>query len=245
MKMKLPIRVGLMDDDCFALKWIADLLTRDLRTHVTFETSSPKRLLSAVEHCPEIDAVILDPEYAACEMDLGNLICRLQSSYANPLILFLSQYGQPEAFQLALTRGARGFLLKQEVQMGIVSALLLAAQTDFLVSPGLLPLLHQEYWRISPQVARINPWSPHPGLTSQLRQVFTMRVLYGMSAPMVANEIHLAPSSVEKYMQVAYQVLATQWGDESFLLGINLQGYSQEVQAFHRFILPPIVNLSG
>ena len=45
MNINRPIRVGLMDDDFFALKWNADLLTRDFRTTVCFEAGDSRRLI--------------------------------------------------------------------------------------------------------------------------------------------------------------------------------------------------------
>lgn len=245
MEVKLPIRVGLMDDDFFALKWLADLLTRDVRTQVCFECDSPEGLLRELCRVPDVDVILLDPEYASGRLLVDRLINIISSFTSHPRVVCLAQYGEAQTLQAAIANGARGFLLKQDVRMGIGSALVMAAQTDFLVSPGLLPVLQQECRRLYRRLGTLHAWAPHPGLTPQLRQVFTMRVLYGMSAPMVGNEIHLASSSVEKYMQTAYQVLASGWGDESTLLGVDLGRFSPEVQAFHRFNLPPVVNLSN
>lgn len=60
-----------------------------------------------------------------------------------------------------------------------------------------------------------------------------------MSSPLVAQEIHLAPAAVEKYTQYAFQKLSTQWRDEQYLAGLDLNATPAEVKAFHRFNLPP------
>ena len=126
--------------------------------------------------------------------------------------------------------------------MEICSALIFALQVTFLVTPGVLPILRQDRNKIMEKVSRINTWAPNPGLTPQLMQVFTLRILYGMSAPLTAQEIHLAPGTVEKYMQYAYQKLSTQWGDDEYLAGLDLENMPPEVQAFHQFNLPPKVS---
>ena len=55
MDIHLPVRVGLMDDDFFALKWNADLLTRDLRTQVLFEAETPMELLRELKNRKDIN----------------------------------------------------------------------------------------------------------------------------------------------------------------------------------------------
>jgi hypothetical protein len=115
----------------------------------------------------------------------------------------------------------------------------LALQVEFLITPGVLPLLRQECKELAQRATQIPRWVSPPGLTPQLRQVFTLRVLYGMSAPLTAQEIHLSPGTVEKYMQHVYQRLLTPWGDESSLMGLDLGAFPPKVQAFHFFTLPP------
>ncbi len=243
MKIRLPVEVGLMDDDFFALKWNADLLTRDLRTKVLFETETPLELLHELKSYGKIDAVLLDVEYNNQDLCLHDLVKTIKSIQPRSAIVCLSQYGEPEHFYTAIAAGTRGFLLKREVRMAIASALVQALQVDFLITPGILPLLCQNLGLSSRQyrdsVSRINAWLPNPSLTPKLQQVFTLRILYGMSSPLVAQEIHLAPTTVEKYTQYAYQKLSTQWGDEQYLAGVDLTEQAPEVQAFHRFNLPP------
>ena len=243
MDIKLPLCVGLMDDDFFALKWNADLLTRDLRTSVCFETETPTELLWELQHGTRVEMVLLDVEYSSEYPDLSDLIRRIQNSPAKPLVVCLSQYGSLKALSTALQCGARAFLLKNEIRMEIVSALVMAMQVHFLITPGVLSLIraadrNYQTWKLS----QINAWAPHPSLTPHLRQVFTLRVLYGMSAPSTAHKIHLASGTVEKYMQHAYQKLSTPWVDDSTLAGVNFGDTSPEVEAFHRFTLPPITN---
>ncbi len=239
MNFRLPIRVGLMDDDFFALKWNAGLLARDLRTEVLFESESPKELLRALRSCEDIETLLLDVEYNFIEPPLPDLIQSINRIHPQLAIVCLSQYGDPEHIHAAITTGARGFLLKRDIRMEIGSALVQALQVDFLITPGVLPLIKQDFARFASRAALINPWSPNPGLTPKLNRVFTLKILYGMSAPLAAQEIHLAPSTVEKYIRYAYQKLSTQWGDEQYLAGINLDDQPPEVRAFHRFNLPP------
>lgn len=239
MDLRLPIRVGLMDDDFFALKWIAGLLTRDLRTEVLFECDSPRELLQTLKKSENIVAVLIDVEYTLNEPPLPELIRSINRAQPQLAIVCISQYGDPELIHAAITSGARAFLLKRDIRMEIGSAIVQALQVDLLITPGVLLLIDDEFLGTASRPATINPWSPNPGLTPKVNQVFTLRILYGMSAPLAAQEIHLAPSTVEKYIRYAYQKLSSQWGDEQYLVGINLDDQPPEVRAFHRFNLPP------
>lgn len=239
MNIRLPIRVGLMDDDFFALKWNAGLLARDLRTEVVFEAETPNELLRALKNCEEIEVLLLDVEYNLKNPPLSVLLELAKRIQPKLATVCLSQYGEPEHLHIAITTGARGFLLKRDIRMGIGSALIQALQVDFLITPGVLPVLRQEFKSKVEQASFINSWSPNPALTPKLCQVFTLKVLYGMSAPLAAREIHLAPGTVEKYIRYAYEKLSTHWGDERYLVGVDLDDQPPEVRAFHRFNLPP------
>jgi len=239
MKTRFPIQVGLMDDDFCALKWNAELLTRDLRTTVRFEAEKPSDLLRAVKSHKDINVILLDVEYNIAELHLSELIESIKSIRQQLAIVCLSQYGELEHLHAAITSGSRGFLLKSEVRMAIVSAIVQALQVNFLVTPGVLSVLQRDGRQITGQLSRINAWSPNPNLTPKLQQILTLKILYGMSSPQVAQEIHLAPATVEKYVQYAYQKLSIQWGDDGYLAGLEIDTLPPEVKAFHRYNLPP------
>ena len=130
------------------------------------------------------------------------------------------------------------YLLKKEIRMGVVSAIISANSESFLVTPGVFRVLQKESPKKNKKVTVIGPWRPNPGLSPQLQQVFTLRVLYGMSAPSVAQEINLAPGTIDKYMQYVYQRLSMNWGDEKYLNGVQLDKMPPDVKAFHRYSLP-------
>lgn len=235
----LPIRVGLMDDDFAALKWNAALLSRDVRTCVCLEAESPAELLAKLDRNAELDVLLLDTEYFPQEPPLGELISKIHTLQPAIPIVCLSQYGEKQFLQAALQCRARGFLLKSEVRMAVGSAVTLALRSDFLISSGMLPQLGAQQMLPRGRLVQINTWVDHPALTPQLKQVFTLRILYGMSAPLAAKEIHLAPATVEKYIQHTYQKLSQHWGDERLLEGVEMEQLPAEAWAFHLYTLPP------
>ncbi len=239
MSVKFPIHVALMDDDFSALQWNANLLSRDMRTTVSFEAESPEELLLKLHRHPEVDIVLLDVEYLPDEPTLQELIGRISAFSSTPAVICLSQYGGESPLEHAIQSGARGFLLKNEVRMAISSAVMLALEAGFLISPGVIPWLNEIRSQATGDVVRMKPWVVHPAFSAQLKQVFTLKVLYGMSAPLTAQEVFLTPGTVEKYMQHAYQKLSQHWGDERLLEGVETEELSPEAWAFHLYTLPP------
>jgi DNA-binding NarL/FixJ family response regulator len=239
MNTHLPIRVGLMDQDFFALKWLSNLLTRDIRTSLCFETETTTELLNALQEFRDIDIVLLDVDDHPTNMYMAELILAIREIHSIVVIVCLSQQASPETLRIAVTCGTRGYLIKNEIRMAICSAVVQAMQVDFLASPGILPLIRKDFNDFSGKVTTINPWLPNPNLSPMLRQVFLHRILYGMSAPQTAQAIHLTTATVEKYMQYVYQKLSISWGDEQYLAGLNMDELSPELRSFYRFNLPP------
>lgn len=227
-----------MDDDFAALKWNALLLTRDLRTIVCQEAQSPKQLISGPINW---DVLLIDAEYFPEEPPLETLINMLRHDCPDAAIICLSQYGEIDRIRAAIRGGAKGFLLKNEVRMGIASAVVQALCVDFVTTPGVHMVLNSDFRTSKMMIKTIPLWQPTPYLTPQISQVFTLRVLYGMSASGTAQKLSLACGTVEKYIQYAYQRISMDWGDVSYLAGLKLQDTPAEVQAFHLFNLPPKV----
>jgi DNA-binding NarL/FixJ family response regulator len=241
MKAHFPLRVAVMDDDDYALQWLTALLARDLRTHVIVAARDAITFLEELQNNRFVDLVLLDAEYEPQEPELAVFIRAIRKIQRQLRVICLSQYGQRETFLAALNGGANSFLLKHEVQIGIASVLALAQQASFLVTPGVMPLLAGGFPvslnGVKPK--QLPTWQPAESLTPQLRQVFTLRVLYGLSAEQTARETHLAVSTVEKYIHLAYQRLSSTWDSESLKIGLDGKQLPPEVLAYHRYSLLP------
>lgn len=235
-----PLRVGVMEDDYYALQWLSVLLARDLRTKVVIEAEGPARLLEALKlgrsgH-DEPDILLINADYQKHVPPLNQLLEQAATLAKHSSLICLAQAVTPQLLHQVVEGGARGLLLKSELRLALVPALVQATRVRFLITPGVLPLLPH------PLLAGIKifrAWQPHPALTPQLSRIFTLRVLYGMNSAQAAEEANLAPSTVEKYMQMAYARLARTWGDEHSLAGLDLDCQQAEVRAFHHYSLPP------
>ncbi|MFN2144384.1 MAG: response regulator transcription factor [Anaerolineales bacterium] len=234
-----PLKIALMDDDFYALKWNTALLMRDPRTTVTIEAETPKELIGQLRSEGAPDIVIVDVEYAATRLPVAEMLSSIREHAPESVIVCNSQYGAHETIETAMKFNVKGFLLKNEVRMSIASAISYAAQNGLIVSPGIFDLLPSEF-TFGQQEAHVLPiWRPNPRLTPQIIKSFWLRVFFGMRASLAADELFVETATIERYVNQAYKVLTDGWADDSYLFDVDFTALSPEDQAFVWFTLPP------
>ena len=242
MKNNQPIKVALMDDDFYALKWNTALFMRDPRTTVVIEAGSPSELLSTLEvEKDSPDAFIIDVEYKDEQFSLWDLLSKLRKDHPSSSIVCLPQYGEHDDVHIALETGTNGFLLKDEVKMAIVTALIKSMSSPFLYTASIKAHLNNMR---KGKTELFPAWLPNPKLTPQIMKAFWLRVFFGMRAAFAAEELFVAKGTVERYVNQAYRILPGTLGDDSYLDEIDLETLSPEDQAFVWFTLPPRSNHS-
>jgi len=238
-KIHAPFKVALMDDDFYALKWNTSLVMRDPRTTVTIEAETPRELIKQIKKEGAPDIVIIDVEYASTRMPVDEMLTTIRQEAPEAVIVCNSQYGEREVIEGAMKFGVKGFLLKNEVRMAMVSAISFAARNGLVVTPSIFDLLPSQY-TFGAQEAHILPvWKPNPRLTPQIIKSFWLRVFFGMRASLAAEELFVETATIERYVNQAYKILTDGWADESYLFDVNLSGLSPEDRAFVWFTLPP------
>jgi len=241
-KIRSPYKVALMDDDFYALKWNTSLVMRDPRTTVTIEADTPRELLKQFKKVGVPDIVIVDVEYAATRLPVDEMLASIKQQAPEAVIICNSQYGERETIETAMKYGVRGFFLKNEVRMEMVSAISYAAQVGLIVSPSIFDLLPSQY-SFGPNQAHVLPiWKPNPRLTPQIIKSFWLRVFFGMRASLAADELFVETATVERYINQAYKILTDGWADEAYLFDVDFSGLSPEDQAFVWFTLPPRID---
>jgi DNA-binding NarL/FixJ family response regulator len=236
---RLPLKVAVMDDDFYALKWNTSLLMRDPRTTVTIEAERPKELIDQIKSEGPPDVVVVDVEYEATRLPVAEMLSSICEQAPKCIIVCNSQYGERETIQAAMNFGARGFLIKNEVRMEIASAISYAARIGLIVSPAVFELLPPEFTFGANKAHILPAWKPNPRLTPQIIKSFWLRVFFGMRASLAADELYVETATVERYVNQAYKVLQDGWADDEYLFGIDFETLSPEDQAFVWFTLPP------
>lgn len=234
-----PLRVALMDDDFYALKWNTALIMRDPRTTVISEAETPEELMEHLKEEDRTHVVIVDVEYGVEHTPLEKLLPEINDLVPEAVVVCASQYGEADTVHTAIQFGVQGFLMKSEVRMAIVPAIMKATLNGLVVSPSIAKTLRKAPVVGQPKLHVFPEWKPNPRLTPQIIKSFWLRVFFGMRASLAAEELYLETATVERYINQAYKVLTDGWADESYLFDVDFSTLSPEDQAFVWFTLPP------
>ena len=79
-KINIPLRIALLDDDFYALKWNTALAMRDPRTTITIEAETPSQLINTIKQKSPPDVTIVDVEYAPDKMELDELLEKIKTN---------------------------------------------------------------------------------------------------------------------------------------------------------------------
>lgn len=241
---KPPFKVLIMDDDNLALSMAVILLYRHLGTVVLAQAGTPDEVLRLIKEQIRPDVVVLDIEYQRPEPALVELVQAIRGIASRTSIVCLGQYVDPDNARAVLSAGVDGLLLKREIGFALASAILQVCQGEMVISSAYAGLVQVEFPHLLKRVRRLPNWEENPDLSSQVRKSFFLRVLAGMRAPLAAEELGVEPGTIEKYISYAYQILQSDWADETYLEGIDISRLSPEDQAFHRYTLLPRIGES-
>ncbi len=128
------IRVLLAEDHTLVRRGFRRILEDDARISVVGEASTG---LSAIEQCRKLkpDVVVMDLSMP----ELGGLEATAEVLKASPQIrvLILSMYSNDAYVRKAFEAGARGYVLKNAIEVDLTRAVVALAEGDTYMSPGI------------------------------------------------------------------------------------------------------------
>ena len=132
------IRVLLADDHVLVRQGFRHILEDDPRIAVVGEAGTG---LTAVEQCKELkpDVVVMDLSMP----DLGGLEATAEILKTNPetKVLILSMYSNQNYVRKALEVGAKGYMLKDAIEVDLTRAVTALAAGESYLSPGIANLV--------------------------------------------------------------------------------------------------------
>ena len=132
------VRVLLAEDHALVRQGFRRMLEDDARIAVVGEASTG---LSAIEHCARLkpDVVVMDLSMP----ELGGLEATAEILKAGPetKVLILSMYSNPAYVRKAFEVGAKGYILKDAVEVDLAQAVMTLAHGDTYMSPAISNLV--------------------------------------------------------------------------------------------------------
>ena len=132
------VRVFLADDHVLVRQGFRRLLEDDPRLTVVGEANTG---ISAIEQCLTLkpDVVVMD----LLMPEIGGLEATAEILKANPAtrVLILSMYSNPAYVRKAIEAGAKGYILKDAIEVDLAQAVVVLAQGGAYMSPSISNLV--------------------------------------------------------------------------------------------------------
>jgi DNA-binding NarL/FixJ family response regulator len=231
-KKTLNLKVLIIDPDFYALRALNSYVAWDRRARVSVLSKSIEDAFNKLDHMAEVeypDVAVIDPEAFATPEALREGIKRLRRRVKELVAVCLARRIDPHWITAALDGGARGYMLREEVGIHVVGALVYAHDHELTVSRAVQRLNHDPY-DVRLQDAKVLPKErEYPEMTERIRQALWLCVIEGMSAQLAADEMGVSPHTIRSYIKEGYRILKAHDDTE------YPENMSPEEQAFMRF----------
>lgn len=185
-------RVFLVDDHAVLRAGLRILLDAQPNIEVVGEAEDGRGALAKVGQCRP-DVIILDLTMPG----LGGLdtLEKLRDQYPFCRVLVLTMHKDEGYLRRALSAGAMGYVLKQSDDQELLVALRAVARGEIYLPPALAPSL---LGNLTPHAPAETDTSRVSSLSEREEQVIR-RVAQGYTSQEVAEQLHLAVTTVETY----------------------------------------------
>ncbi len=206
--MNREIRVLIIEDDPFACDLMAMLLARDWRTRVVAELGSGaeaqiKELLKRPDH--HIDLVILDtetPKDPHWPIHAAEIIVAAQNK---PALLYTCTRPDMNLLERLPMTKKGGYLIKNEILYAIASAVCLAADGNWVITPGVREAAGEKVLARATVVASGDKPAIH--FTRRENDLLRLGILFNLAQRDIADELIVSTDFVSEVMGQIYEKL--------------------------------------
>ncbi len=192
----------VLERDVYARQAIVSYLSWDRRTRVIGKAGSFSEMKAVLEADPvRLDGIILDTALAPNAPALSMLITSIRSHVPEADVICLGHGPDRDLVRAAKDAGAVAYLDRDEVDLGIASAVWLAFHLpEFIVTHGVAALLDSDH-KVLPERRS------YPRLTQRVEQALLLCVIEGLPAELAAEEMGVSTSTVRSYIKEGYRVM--------------------------------------
>lgn len=228
----LNLKVAILDPDFYALRAINSYAAWDRRTRVVVVGQTAEALFDYLGRVIDVeypDAVIVNPALFAAPSLMREAFTRLHRIAPMVALMCLAQAADPAWLSAALDVNVQAYLLRDEVGIHLVEAVIYTLEHGLTVSRGIPKLNHDPYDARLADAHILPKERAFPEMTERIRQALWLCVVEGMSAQLAADEMGVSTHTIRSYIKEGYRILKTH-DDREFL-----DELSPEEQAFMRF----------
>jgi DNA-binding NarL/FixJ family response regulator len=189
------VTVVLADVQPVVRRGVAALLSRSSDIVVVAEAATAQEALRmSVLHRP--DVLVLDTELLGGHVGTG--MREVVRATPGTAVLVFTTADDEDTVVAAVRAGARGYLLKNSTDDGLVRAVSGLAEGDTVLGPGIADRLIR---RISSRSSRLQDMFPE--LTAREQEVLELMAA-GMGNSVIAKQLHLSPKTIANHISVIF-----------------------------------------
>ncbi|HOA25221.1 MAG: sigma factor-like helix-turn-helix DNA-binding protein [Aggregatilineales bacterium] len=203
------IRIFVIERDIYARQAMVSYLSWDRRTRVVGTASSPHGMFADKNRdaaLTRLDAVLLDTSLASGADALAGLIRLIMNQFNDVGVVCLAHQVDAEEALAAKAAGARAYLMREEVGLGLASAVKYALTHPFTVTGEVARCIAGGSSHIGP-IAVLPERRSFPRLTDRVEQALWLCVVEGLPASIAAEEMGVSVSTVRSYIKEGYRIL--------------------------------------
>ncbi len=186
-----PIRIVIADDHSLIRQGIKSIICQDREMQVVGEAANGQELLELLQR-READMVIMDISMPG--MNGIEAMGRIRELYPHLLLLILTMHSNRQYFYHSIAAGAHGYLMKDDSDTELLSAICRVREGKTYVSPQLSSEVTDEMIASFRDQRRV----PIVQLTEREKQVLQM-VIKGYTSKQMAEVLCLSPRTIDHH----------------------------------------------
>jgi DNA-binding NarL/FixJ family response regulator len=226
------IRVLIVEDDPYARSLMALLLSRDWRTRVVADFGSDEEvglrnfLLQPVN---PVDVMIVDTETPVDER------WPLQAAHIGlsvahpPAVLFTCTTPRADSYHRLPHDAAGGYIVKGEILYALATAVSMAAQGKYVITPGILEIIGRN--RLPKETYVIDGRVPVARFTARETDLVRLGILFGLAQRDISDELVVSTDFIGEVMGQVYDKLGLH---EIFSGDTDLEDYISDPAVLER-----------
>ena len=189
------VRVLVADDHPLFREALADTIDQRPEFELVAKVASGREALAEIQGTPP-DVAVLDMKMP--ELDGMDVVDAVTRDELPTRVLLLSAFLDSSLGYRALGAGAAGYLSKDSTGERICEAILAVAHGETVLDPEIQAGVAREI--------RMRAEDERPALTAREREILRLTA-DGCSAPQIAEQLYLSPTTVRTHLQHLYEKL--------------------------------------
>lgn len=203
------LRVYVLERDIYARQAIVSYLSWDRRTRVIGHARTYDEFIMDIAEgndSAHLDVLLFDDLITAEGKNLLATISGIKQLLPSVRILCMTYEPHPDLAWNLKDSGASGYLVREDVNASIASAITYVMEHEFVVTNDVIDRLGAAEPALHP-FFELPERRQYPHLTQRIEQALWLCVVEGLPAELAATEMGISTSTIRSYVKEGYRIL--------------------------------------